>query len=61
MARIKKGDRLAYVGEYAPEIEGRYGEGIVTGFRDHGTKVTVELVDTPGLFADWPVDQVEAR
>jgi hypothetical protein len=61
IARIKKGDRLAYVGEYAPEVVTRYGEGIVTGFREHGTKVTVELVDQPGHFADWPVDEVEAR
>lgn len=67
---IKKGDRLKYVGPYAPEVLANgagYSPGTVVGFRNnrfHGRCVTVLLddkspYDGSDLYADWPISMVE--
>ncbi len=57
MKLVNKGDRLIYVGGYAPGIASGYSAGTVESFKDYGRKVTVRLDD--GLYADWLVDETE--
>lgn len=62
---IKKGDRLRYVGDYAPEVVAsgnEYPPGTVVAFRNnrfHGRSVTVRLDGPDDLYADWPISMVE--
>jgi hypothetical protein len=57
MSRPKKGDRLVYTGPYADEVVEGYPPGVVVGFREYGTKVTVRLEKDGESYADWPITE----
>ncbi len=57
----RKGDRLVYVGPYAPSVpeDAKYPPGLAVRFREYGEKVTVRLDTEEELYADWPVELVK--